>query len=215
MVPAADRADADLAAAVAGVRHIVLHMPEQVLDQPPFITNPPDRCYHCKQLIFHAIRAAASSQGFPELCDGTNEDDLHEDRPGLRALREMKIHSPLAEAGLHKSDVRSLAALFCPDFSAKPAMACLATRIPTGTPITLAAMQRIDRAEHALRAAGLAQVRVRDHAGLARIEIDAAILAAGLSAEMIQQLRTILHEAGFQYVTLDLDGYRTGSMKQA
>lgn len=213
MIPAADRADAETAAVLAGVRHLVLTMPEQVLDQQPFVSNPPDRCYHCKRLIFTAIRAAAGGQGFATLCDGTNADDLHEDRPGLRALQEMNVSSPLAEAGLTKADVRRLAACLCPDFAAKPAMACLATRIPTGTPVTLAAMQRIDRAEAALRAAGLLQVRVRDHGGLARIELATERLAAGLSADMIGRLQTILHAAGFQYVTLDLDGYRTGSMQ--
>ncbi len=215
MVPAADRADAVLAAGVAGVPHQVLHLPADILGQFPFNLNPADRCYHCKKLIFNTIRAAADECGFAILADGTNADDLHEDRPGLQALRELNVRSPLAEAGLHKADVRLLAAWLCPGFAAKPAMACLATRVPTGTPITLEVLQRIDQAEQQLRTAGWTQVRVRAHGDLARVEIDASQLnGSGLAPALIAQLRTILHAAGFRYATIDLDGYRLGSMQQ-
>ena len=214
MVPEDDRQDAGDVARIAGVNHRVIQLPDSVLDLPPFSDNPPDRCYHCKKIIFNSLLAEARQAGFDILCDGTNVDDLGDYRPGLQALREMKIVSPLAEAGLVKADVRELARTLCPDYAAKPAMACLATRIPTYTPITKAAMDRIDRAESLLRRKGLSQVRVRDHDGLARVEIDPQQLELGIDATMIATLRDCLKSAGFKYCTLDLSGYRSGSMNQ-
>ena len=213
MVPAADHADANHAARLAGVRHIVLQAGDNLLDSPIFRNNPPDRCYHCKQLIFSQIITTAHAQGFANVCDGTNADDLGQYRPGLKALHEMGILSPLADAGLTKAEIRQMAAALCPEFAAKPAMACLATRIPHGVAITRAALERIDRAEERLRAEGFGQLRVRDHLGLARVELPASLLDQGLSAEQVRLLRSILHESGFDYVTIDLDGYRTGSME--
>lgn len=215
MVPLDDQADASRLADLAGVRHLVARLPESILDLPPFAENPPDRCYHCKKIIFDALLALARGAGFNVLCDGTNRDDLKDYRPGLRALQEMKVVSPLAEAGFSKVEVRALAATLCPDFAEKPAMACLATRIPTHTPVTLASMTRIDKAESLLRHQGLGQVRVRDHAGLARVELDPAMLENGLGPDLIQLIRDSIHEAGFSYATLDLNGYRSGSMNPA
>jgi len=212
MVPEDDRQDADDMARIAGIQHRVIHLSDSILDQPPFSDNPPDRCYHCKKIIFNTLLAEARQAGFSVLCDGTNVDDLGDYRPGLQALREMQIISPLAQAGLSKADVRELARTLCPDYAAKPAMACLATRIPTYTPITRAAMTRIDRAESLLRRHGLTQVRVRDHGDLARVELDPAQMASGISAELMTTLRDSLQSAGFKYCTLDLFGYRSGSM---
>lgn len=213
MVPAADHADAGLAARLAAVRHVVITADDSLLDSPVFRNNPPDRCYHCKQLIFSRIIETAHASGFPNVCDGTNADDLNQYRPGLRALHEMGVISPLADAGLTKADVRELAAALCPEFAEKPAMACLATRIPHGVAITRAALERIDRAEERLRAEGFGQLRVRDHLGLARVELPSGLLRQGLDAATISLLRRILHECGFDYATVDLDGYRTGSME--
>lgn len=212
MVPQSDRLDALGLEALTGSRHQFVELSDQILDQEPFKSNPPDRCYHCKKIIFNRLLAATKQAGFKTLCDGTNQDDLGDYRPGLQALRELGIFSPLVHAGLSKADIRQLAMALCPDYSAKPAMACLATRIPTHTPVTLAAMQRIDRAETALRSHGFMQVRVRDHAGLARVEVDASWLRQGMSGEQIKLLSEILLQAGFTYVTLDLQGYRSGSM---
>ncbi len=214
MVPEDDRQDADDVARIAGISHRVIHLPDSILDLPPFSDNPPDRCYHCKKIIFNTLLAEASQAGFTVLCDGTNVDDLGDYRPGLQALREMKIISPLAQAGLTKADIRELARTLCPDYAAKPAMACLATRIPTYTAITREAMDRIDRAESLLRRRGLVQVRVRDHGDLARVELDPGQLAKGLDAAMIETLRECLKSAGFKYCTLDLYGYHSGSMNQ-
>lgn len=213
MVPVSDRLDVDLAVEISGSQLVRIILPEVMLEQEPFTNNPPDRCYHCKKLIFSEILTAAHQRGFTLLCDGTNADDLQAYRPGLKALEEFGVRSPLAEAGLTKQDIRKLAKVYCPHFAEKPAMACLATRIPHGTAITLAAMQRIDRAEESLRRAGYAQVRVRDHHGLARVEVAADLLEQGLSSAQIRIFRDILHEAGFVWSTFDLDGYRTGSMQ--
>ena len=137
---------------------------------------------------------------------------LFRSRPGLKALREFGVSSPFAVAGITKREIRILASSICPHVSEKPAMACLATRIPHGTPVTMAAMKGIDSAERALRGAGFTQVRVRVHGDLARLEIDRATLEKGLTGEMIAQLGAILHGAGFSFATLDLDGYRTGGV---
>jgi uncharacterized protein len=212
MVPEDDRQDADDMARIAGIQHLVIHLPDSILSLPPFSDNPPDRCYHCKKIIFNTLFAEARQAGFSVLCDGTNVDDLGDYRPGLQALREMQIISPLAQAGLTKADVRELARNLCPNYATKPAMACLATRIPTYTPITRDAMARIDRAESLLRRHGLTQVRVRDHGDLARVELDPAQMAGGISAELMVTLRDCLQTAGFKYCTIDLYGYRSGSM---
>ncbi len=215
MVPGDDQEDASRVAGLAQVRHLTARLPESILDLPPFAKNPPDRCYHCKKILFDALLALAHGAGFNVLCDGTNRDDLKDYRPGLRALEELKVMSPLAGAGFSKAEVRALAAQICPDFAAKPAMACLATRIPTHTPVTLAALKRIDTAETLLRQKGLGQVRVRDHAGLARVELEPAFLEKGLAPDWIVLVRDCLLEAGFAFATLDLQGYRTGSMNPA
>jgi len=214
MVPESDRNDAVKAADYAHVCHKIIQMPEDLLGNPVFVNNPPDRCYHCKQLIFNRIIQTAQSAGFSCVCDGTNADDLTQYRPGLAALEELGIVSPLACAGLSKADVRELAGTLCPDFSEKPAMACLATRIPHGIAITAESMRRIDRAEQLMRDHGYRQVRVRDHQGLARLELSPEMLAEGLSGDQIRQLRTILKDCGFRYLTIDLEGYRVGSMEE-
>lgn len=213
MVPATDSQDSLAAAQLSGVRHLTFQLPDSILESPPFVNNPPDRCYHCKKIIFEKIRIIANEQGFSSLADGTNHDDAAEYRPGRQAIQELGVISPLALAGMTKTEIRQLAAVLCPDFARKPAMACLATRIPTGVAVTAAAMKRIDRAEQLLRENGFATVRVRDHQDLARVEIDASLLAQGLSDQIMQQISQILHQAGYRYATLDLDGYRTGSMQ--
>ena len=215
MVSRTDTADAAAAAAMAGIRHIVVNLPDEWLEQPVFRDNPPDRCYHCKRQLFGKMLQVAADEGFSLVADGTNLDDLQEYRPGLQAIRELGVISPFVLAALGKNDIRQIASALCPDFAGKPAMACLATRIPHGTPVTPADLRQIDRAEQDLRKAGFSQIRVRSHQGLARLEIDRSALERGLDGRSLRLLADILHQAGFRYATLDLDGYRAGSMQVA
>lgn len=172
--------------------------------------NPPERCYLCKHALFSEMRRAAAEAGFPAVVEGSNADDLGDYRPGMRALRELGILSPLLDAGLTKQEIRTLskeAGLPCWD---KPAMACLATRFPCGTPLAVEGLRRVEQAEAYLRTLNLHQLRVRAHGDLARIELEQEELSKLLenAAAVTGQLQAL----GFRYVTLDLHGYQTGSM---
>jgi len=179
-------------------------------EEPDFIANPPDRCYYCKSALFRELRRIADSQGFSTLMDGANLDDLGDHRPGHRAAHEYGVRSPLQEAELTKADIRIISHdLDLPTWN-KPAYACLASRIPYGRQITREALSRIDLAERFLKSLGLREVRVRDHHPVARVEVNPAELnLAWLERAMIARE---LHAIGFPYVTLDLDGFRSGSM---
>ncbi len=211
-----DRSEADDArqrAAAIGVPHETLGL--DLAAHPQLLANPPDRCYHCKRLIFTELRRRAEQLGLPAVVDATQADDLRERRPGLRALRELGVVSPLADAGLRKREVRALSAALGLPGAERPSSPCLATRIPYGTPITAERLRRVAGAEYILRALGFADARVRDYGDLARIELQRADLerAAGLAARrgIVEPLRDL----GYRYVTLDLEGYRCGSMDEA
>jgi uncharacterized protein len=200
-------ADARELTGALGVRHRVLELP-----MPESIThNPPDRCYHCKRALFAELKAVAATEGCSWLADGSNRDDLDDYRPGLRALRELEIRSPLLEAGLGKAEIRRYArALNLPVWN-KPASACLLTRLPHDTDINPGLLRRVEAAEHALLELGFGAVRVRCHDDLARIEVDrnehGRLLDEAVSARVV----ATLNDCGFRYVTLDLQGYRMGS----
>lgn len=190
-----------------GVRHRVLEMP-----MPAAIAhNPPDRCYLCKQTLFAELKTIATAEGFAWLADGSNRDDLQDYRPGLRALRELGIRSPLLEAGLGKAEIRRYAqALNLPVWD-KPASACLLTRLPHDTEVRPEALRRVEAGESALLALGFRTVRVRCHGDLARIEVDRAEQSRFLDTTVAEQVAAVLTACGFRYVTLDLQGYRMGS----
>lgn len=190
-----------------GVRHRVLEMP-----MPAAIAhNPPDRCYLCKQTLFAELKTIATAEGFAWLADGSNRDDLQDYRPGLRALRELGIRSPLLEAGLGKAEIRRYAqALNLPVWD-KPASACLLTRLPHDTEVRPEALRRVEAGESALLALGFRTVRVRCHGDLARIEVDRAEQSRFLDTTVAEQVAAALTACGFRYVTLDLQGYRMGS----
>jgi uncharacterized protein len=177
-----------------------------------FRTNPPDRCYHCKKHLFSEIDEIRSQEGCEVVLDGSNVDDLSDFRPGLRALEELRVKSPLQEAGLGKAEIRTLSReMGLPTWN-KPSLACLASRIPYGTEITEEALTRIDRCEAFLLERVQGSVRVRYHGNLARIEVPSSafqeLLAHG------QAIVGFFKQQGFAYVTLDLQGYRTGSMNE-
>jgi pyridinium-3,5-biscarboxylic acid mononucleotide sulfurtransferase len=209
---AAETGDARKLARRIGVRHLTVESGD--MRDPSFLANPPDRCYRCKKRVFRALKAVAAERGIGTVVDGTNADDASDYRPGRRALRELGIVSPLQEAGLTKREIRKLSRERGLPTWNRPALACLATRIPYGTRITPPVLKRIDASETALRAMGFVQVRVRDHGDLARIEIAAAEMDAvrkpGLFSKIVKRFKA----AGYRYVTLDLEGYRTGSLNE-
>jgi uncharacterized protein len=210
-----DRAEADDAhrrAAAIGAAHETVDL--DLEGHPDVLANPPDRCYLCKRLVFTELRRRADALGLPALLDATHADDSRERRPGVRALRELGVLSPLADAGLGKADIRALSARLGIEGGDRPSSPCLATRFPYDTPITVERLRRVFGAEYMLRALGFANLRVRDYGDLARLELQAADLerAAGwpLRRGIVEQLRDL----GYKYVTVDLAGYRSGSMDE-
>ena len=182
------------------------------LADPRFSANNPDRCYHCKTELFGLLLKVADVEGLTHVADGANADDGADHRPGRRAGAELSIVSPLAEAGLTKAEIRELAhELGLPNWD-KPSMACLASRFPYGEPITDDGLTRVASAEDAIVALGLSQFRVRAHGTVGRVEVDPAEFdqAWGLRARIAEAIKA----AGFSYATIDLDGYRSGSMNE-
>ena len=177
-----------------------------------FRTNPPDRCYHCKRGTFSVFRTVAEEEGFPVVADGSNADDTGDYRPGMRAAAELGIQSPLRDAGLTKGDIRELSRRWNLPTWDKPSAACLASRVAYGEAITVEKMKRVDEAEAFLQDLGFRQVRLRVHGDLARIETVPDAFDALLShrGEITEKWRAL----GFSYVTMDLTGYRTGSMNE-
>lgn len=179
---------------------------------PQYAANPANRCYFCKMHVAQAIHDVAQARGLAVIVDGFNADDVGDHRPGRQAGRERGVRSPLHEAGLTKQDIRMLARhLGLPNW-AKPSMACLSSRVPYGTPITPEVLAQVDRAEGALRKLGLRQLRVRHHGTLARIEVPREDMAAVLVHR--DQVVADLKEAGYTYVSLDLQGFRSGSANE-
>lgn len=208
--PRSEREDAHQLCQQLGVRHLFLE--PDLLGNELVASNPPDRCYHCKQMLFRQILAAAAEHGVTHLLEGSNVDDLRDYRPGLKAIRALGVHSPLQAAGLTKAEIRQLSREFHLHTWEKPSCACLMSRFPYGERITEAGLRRVGQAEDYLHSLGFTQVRVRAHGTLARIE--------GVPPELSRYLeqREAIHRAlralGFAYVTLDLEGYRTGSLNE-
>ncbi len=210
-LPRAELEEAQAIAATIGIRHVCLQSDE--FSDPNYLANTPDRCYFCKQHVGEALLAYARQGGFRYVLDGNNADDVGDHRPGRRAAQELGLRSPLQEAGLTKAEVRDLArALGLPNWD-KPAAACLSSRIPYGTPVTVELLSQVERAERLLHELGLRQVRVRHHDTVARLEVEPADFPRVLEqrAEIVAALRRI----GFTYVALDLAGFRSGSMNEA
>jgi uncharacterized protein len=207
--PSSELSAAEEMAHQLGARHLFVET--GVLDDPHFSSNPPDRCYICKRRLFSRLKELAKEHGLKEVVEGSNQDDVGEYRPGLRAAQEIGVRSPLAEVGLSKAEVRLISQEMGLPIWNKPAQTCLATRFLYGEPLTLEKLKRVERAEAFLHSLGLGQLRVRNHGTLARIEVpkeDMARLLSGMSLAIVDKLK----ELGYTYVTLDLEGYRTGSM---
>jgi uncharacterized protein len=212
-VPQREVDDAARLAALIGIRHRVIRTRE--MDNPLYRSNPTNRCYYCKTELYTDIGRIAREEGLAFVANGLITDDLGDFRPGIKAADEHGVRSPLVEAGLNKNDVRAIAKLLGLPNWAKPALACLSSRVPYGQGITVEKLTQIDRAEQVLLAAGFSQVRVRHHDQVARIELPPAelprVFADGLAERIVAELKAL----GFQYVTLDLQGYRSGSMNEA
>ncbi|SNB46760.1 ATP-dependent sacrificial sulfur transferase LarE [Geobacter sp. DSM 9736] len=196
-----------------GVRQIVVESNE--LEIPGFSGNPKDRCYHCKKELFQICADKAAEAGFTVIADGSNVDDLGDYRPGRTAAAELAVRSPLLEAGLTKQDIRILSReLGLPTWNKQP-FACLASRFPYGTEITAERLHMVGRCEDFLREEGFAVYRVRFHGDTARIELAQDEMPRLLDPEFRRRLLEFFKDAGFVYVALDLQGYRTGSMNEA
>lgn len=212
LYPAHEQREAVEFAERMGIRHELVQSDE--LNVPGFADNPPHRCYLCKSGLFETVRKAARQHGILVIADGTNADDLHDYRPGRKAAAEQGVISPLLEAGLHKMEIRELSKQMGLPTADKAAFACLASRFPYGTRITEAKLAAVDALETELRNLGFRQVRVRHHGHTARIEVGSDELAGLIRPDVRRRAVAVGKEAGFLYVTLDLEGYRTGSMNE-
>lgn len=185
------------------------------LDLPSFTQNTPQRCYYCKHELFGLCQEKAKALGLKYVADGSNLDDTGDFRPGMQAAQELGVRSPLMEAGFTKAEVRELSSWMGLPTWDKPSLACLSSRFPYGTEITLPRLGQVQIAEDHLRSLGFRQLRVRYHGDLARVEVDAREMNHLLDEKVREQVVRHLKEAGFIYVTLDLQGYRTGAMNES
>ena len=195
-----------------GVRYRIIHTDE--LDNPEFVKNPPTRCYFCKNELFSRLKEMAEAEGIPYVCDGANKEDLGDFRPGSEAAKELGIRSPLQEAGLVKAEIREISKWLGLSTWNKPSLACLSSRFPYGTEIDLDSLKQIAQAEAYLRSQGFKQVRVRHHGQIARIEVESEEIERLLDPDFRRTLAVRLKSYGYSYVTVDLEGYRTGSMNE-
>jgi pyridinium-3,5-biscarboxylic acid mononucleotide sulfurtransferase len=211
--PASELAGATRLAGLIGARQLVLESNE--LEIPGFSHNPKDRCYHCKSELFRLCTEKARELGLRCVADGSNTDDLGDYRPGRTAACELKVRSPLLEAGLSKGEIRELSrGLGLPTWD-KQAYACLASRFPYGTEITQERLSQVEKCEEFLRGEGFTVYRVRYHVETARIELSESELPRLLDAALRGRVVAFFRAAGFTYVSLDLQGYRSGSMNEA
>lgn len=209
-VPHAEREEAASLAARLGARHLVVESHEG--EDPRYVANATDRCYFCKSELYRLCLETARREGIATVLDGFNADDRRDHRPGRRAAEERAIRSPLAEAGLTKDEVRAWSEAYGLPTWDKPQMACLASRIPYGTPVTPERLAQVERAESALRAAGLRSFRVRHHGDIGRIEIAAEELEAAFARRA--ELAAAVRSAGFRIAALDLEPFRSGRMNE-
>jgi len=192
------------------VPHILIDTDE--LDNEAFAANPPQRCYHCKKELFSKLKHIAQENNLKYVVDGSNDDDLKDFRPGRRAGQELGIRSPLQEARLTKDDIRQLSKNFGLPTWDKPSFACLSSRFPYGVRITREALIKIEKAEAFISSLGVSQVRVRSHGPIARIEIPKEDMPLLLDYQIADKIVKKFKDLDYTYITLDLEGYRTGSM---
>ncbi|MBS7611600.1 ATP-dependent sacrificial sulfur transferase LarE [Candidatus Bathyarchaeota archaeon] len=212
-LPPGELEDAIKIARFIGIKHRIVKVDE--LSDGEFVKNPPDRCYYCKRSLLKVLSKIAEEEGLKVIVDGSNADDHRDFRPGLKALKEFGVRSPLAEVGLTKSDVRLISKIVGLPTADKPSMACLASRIPYGVEVTYERLRRISEAETYIRQlTGVRQVRVRDHGYIARIEVGRDERKVFFDENVMNSIWSKLRSLGYIYVTLDLYGYKSGSLNE-
>jgi uncharacterized protein len=211
-IPESHKRDAEEFARDQGIRHE--YVPTFEFENPKYVANNPDRCFHCKDELFNRLEEVGAARGIPHIVYGVNKDDLGDYRPGQNAARIHQVKAPLVEAGLTKAEIRELSRMAGLKTWDRPASACLSSRIPYGTPVTAETVRKVDHGEEVLRGLGFRQFRVRYHGELVRIEIDREELPRALSMDMAVTLTQRFKALGFHYVTLDLEGYRQGAMNE-
>jgi pyridinium-3,5-biscarboxylic acid mononucleotide sulfurtransferase len=210
--PEEECSDAERLAKNLGVKYRIIHTSE--FEDERFLSNPPERCYYCKKELFSKLVDIAKKEKLAYVADGSNVDDMSDFRPGTNASKELGIVSPLREAGFTKADIRAKSKELGLPTSNKPSLACLASRIPYGTRITKEILHKIDEGEKYIRSLGVGQVRVRHHGNLARIEVDKEHLPLLIEDGVADEIEKKFKKLGYAYVTIDLQGYRTGSMNE-
>ena len=184
------------------------------IENPEYLKNHPDRCFHCKSELYTRLKAVSADGGFRVILDGANADDRMDFRPGRRAAKLMGVRSPLEEAELTKAEIRLLSEKRKLPTASEPASACLASRVPYESPITIQKLDQVEKGEEALRRLGFRHMRVRHHDSLARLEFAPDELARALAPEVRAVLVTEIKKLGYRFVTIDLEGYRTGSLNE-
>ena len=212
-IPASHKRDAEAFARECGFRHEYIETRE--FENPEYVKNDRDRCFHCKDELFTKLETYAAARGYAHTVYGVNRDDLGDYRPGQRAAGMHQVSAPLVEAGLTKAEIRELSRRAGLSTWDRPAAACLSSRVPYGTPVTVETIRTIEQGEEAVRSLGFRQFRVRFHGDLVRIEVAKEELAKALTAESAAAFTSIFKRLGFLYVTLDLEGYRQGSLNAA
>jgi pyridinium-3,5-biscarboxylic acid mononucleotide sulfurtransferase len=209
-IPASHKRDAEAFAREVGFRHEYIATDE--FNNPDYVKNDKDRCFHCKDELFVRLETYARENGFEHIVYGVNTDDLSDYRPGQRAAKLHQVEAPLASAGLSKVEIRELARRAGLSIWDRPAAACLSSRVPYGTPVTVETIKTIETGEEEIKALGFRQFRVRFHGDLVRIEIARDELPQALSLDILDRLTAIFKPLGFHYVTIDTEGYRQGSL---
>jgi pyridinium-3,5-biscarboxylic acid mononucleotide sulfurtransferase len=209
-LPESHKRDAEEFARTHGIRHEYIETRE--FENPDYVKNDRDRCFHCKDELFTRLDEVARERGIEHVIYGVNVDDLGDYRPGQGAAKRHKVAAPLVDAGLTKAEIRELSRRAGLETWDRPASACLSSRIPYGTPVTIQNVKTVELGEEAIRALGFRQFRVRFHGEVVRIEIAPEELDRAMSVEMARRFTAIFKPLGFHYVTLDLEGYRQGSL---
>jgi uncharacterized protein len=211
-IPESHKRDAIDFAQQFGIRHELI--PTYEFDNPDYLKNDPNRCFHCKDELFDRLEEAGRDRGVAHIVYGVNMDDLGDYRPGQNAARLHQVRAPLVEAGLTKQEIRELSRRAGLPTWDRPAAACLSSRIPYGTPVTIVNLKRVENGEEEMKALGFRQFRVRFHGEIARIEIARDEMERAFNMEMAGRITAIFKKLGFQYVALDLEGYRQGSLNE-